>query len=199
MTIIYGLGNNETKYLDTKHNAGRYVLENWVNLLQLSFTKRDKYAFAKTELSGETTYFVYSLGFMNRSGEALESFLKFFKLSFQASDVLLVIQDDSDQTVGKRKLIQSGGSAGHHGINNIYKHLARWQLELTQIWRLKIGIRPPNNNGQSIHFVLSPISKPEELEWQLLAKIGADMTTSIATGDWVKVQQLFNTRESKPN
>jgi peptidyl-tRNA hydrolase, PTH1 family len=162
MLVIYGLGNNESKYLYTKHNAGRVVLEKIATTLGLSFQKKDKFAFAATKINGQEVYLIYSLGYMNLSGEPLSAFCKYFKLDFKAQDSnLVILQDDSDQIESRLKLLPGGGSAGHHGINSIYQYLLNLKIPQEQIWRLKIGIRPPENKLRSETFVLKPLTLNE--------------------------------------
>ena len=157
MQIFYGLGNNEAKYLETKHNLGRLVLEKIVSNLGGKFELSAKVSFYKHIFENdEIAYFVYSNGFMNTSGEALSSFLKYYKIDTTSPDFkLIILHDDSDQIEQSFKFLPGGGSAGHNGIIDIYKHLPGLGTDINQIWRLKIGIRPPNNKLKSETFVLN--------------------------------------------
>ncbi|MEM1312423.1 MAG: aminoacyl-tRNA hydrolase [Patescibacteria group bacterium] len=170
MLVIYGLGNNDKKYYNTKHNAGRFVLENLVADLGLSFQKKLSFSYAKTAIQNQEVYFLYSNGFMNNSGIPLTSMCKYFKLDF-ASDVsnLVILQDDSDQQELKTKLVQAGGSAGHHGINSVYKQVLSLRIPMDRIWKLKIGIRPLENHSKSETFVLKNLNQKELTFLQNLA------------------------------
>ncbi|GAB4146494.1 MAG: aminoacyl-tRNA hydrolase [Patescibacteria group bacterium] len=193
MIIVFGLGNNEGKYLETKHNAGRIVLESWVQDLGLKFEQKDKYYFAK-ETASEPIYYVYSRGYMNTSGQALQSFIDYFKIKFSPDDILIVLQDDSDQLTGNLKLVSGGGSAGHNGINDIYRHLLNWNLDLQNMWRFKIGIRPENNRAKSETFVLSGCA-PAEINWfKSLGLKWLEYTPLLLKRDWSKLQQNFHTK-----
>ena len=152
MIVIYGLGNNEKKYLNTKHNVGRLLLERLANIEQLNFSLKNSFSYARnSEFS-----FVYSNGFMNVSGKPLFDFWQYFKLS--SDDILIILQDDSDQTEGLNKFVLGGGSAGHRGINSIYEYLNSMGLKKENVWRLKIGIRPIENKLKSETFVLSAVT-----------------------------------------
>ena len=192
MLLIYGLGNNDPKYLHTKHNAGRIAMEKWANLENLEFQKKDKYAWSKGLLGNESAYFVYSLGYMNESGQALQSFLKYFKLEFRESDNLVILQDDSDQLSGKQKFVNAGGSAGHHGINDIYRNMQNWNLTLEQIRRIKIGIRPEGNKGRSEHFVLQPLGSDDLSRFEQIGAKCYDLKASFTDRNWPKIQQELN-------
>lgn len=175
MLVFYGLGNHDPKYLGTKHNAGRLVLENLANIKEIGFNKESKngqsYFVAKSGDGKQSAVFFYSAGYMNHSGDPLASFLKFYKIDCASPDFkLIVLHDDTDQLEGAIKLSVGGGSGGHHGINSIYKHTMSLNLPLTNIWRLKIGIRQAKNKLKSETFVLSGISGTEKENYQVLAK-----------------------------
>jgi peptidyl-tRNA hydrolase, PTH1 family len=192
MLIIQGLGNNDSKYLQTKHNAGRLVLESLASLNNLSFQKKDKFWWVKTEVNSEPVYFFYSDGYMNLSGESMLSFFKYFKLKLKHTDRVLILQDDSDQLSGSQKLLQAGGTAGHRGIENIYKYLLNLDLNLEQIWRFKIGIRPQGNTGKSEHFVLSRCSTEELAYFDVLASKLQTLIFEQISDNWGKVQEILN-------
>lgn len=146
--LLYGLGNNAPKYLHTRHNVGRILLE---SLAETSFQKKNGYLYRQ---AGPHEHLL-SAGFMNDSGLPLVEYTRYFKTE---ADTLLIFQDDSDQLEGRVKLVQGGGSAGHHGINSIYRHLLATPFAVEDVWRLKIGIRPEENRQKSETFVLKPVS-----------------------------------------
>jgi PTH1 family peptidyl-tRNA hydrolase len=171
MLVFYGLGNNEKKYLDTKHNVGRLILEEMMKNFNLSFILQSGCLYAKATINDEKIYFVTTSGYMNNSGVPLKNLNDYFKLDFTDSDSrLIVIQDDSDQIFGHQKISLAGGSAGHKGIQSIYNHSLNMNLDLDKIWRVKIGIRPPENKLRSETFVLSKIAIPEMKYYLDLAK-----------------------------
>ena len=125
MLIIYGLGNNENKYLKTKHNIGRVVVEGLATKLDKSFGKKN---LIWSTQSGETLL-AYSNGYMNESGLPLLQLIKYYKPE-QKELLILIIQDDSDQFIGNAKLLPAGGTAGHRGIISINKHLSSFNLNI---------------------------------------------------------------------
>ena len=187
MIIIYGLGNNEPKYLDTKHNVGRVVVEQLAKLQGLTFTKVKSVMVAK---SSEVQY-VYSLDYMNTSGNILNEYIQFIK----PQDLkLYIIQDDSDQIILNSKIVLGGGTAGHNGITDIYKYLLNWGTNLSDIVRLKIGIRPVNNTSKSLVFVLSKTNKEEQ---EYLANLTNQLSKNIeliTKNNIPKLQNIINTK-----
>ena len=152
--ILYGLGNNEEKYLKTRHNVGRLILESLAT--QHAKTWKKTQQVHHTNL--ENIELIYGDGFMNSSGQQLHSYLDYKHIS---PDIICVIQDDSDQISGKFKLVKGGGDAGHKGIRDIYRHVLHWGIPVEQIWRIKVGIRPPKNTQRSEAFVLRGLSESE--------------------------------------
>jgi peptidyl-tRNA hydrolase, PTH1 family len=191
MIVFYGLGNNDPKYLNTKHNAGRLVVEGLAKSWEISFSKGTSYFYTKSKDNLEICL-LYSAGYMNNSGLALGDFLRYFKLDFKPTDSLLIIQDDSDQQNGKQKLLRGGGSAGHHGINDIYRHLPGLKISLEQVWRLKIGIRPDGNRERSETFVLTPASASELQHYQLISNLLAQNINKIESDGLIAVQEILN-------
>lgn len=189
MIIFYGLGNHDPKYLQTKHNAGRLILENLAECLDIKFSKVGDFFLAKSE----DIFLIYSTGYMNNSGEVLQSFFNFYKnLTFSDQDVVVFIQDDSDQIEGNQKLTLAGGSAGHHGINSLYKHLLNLKIPMEQVWRLKIGIRPSGNKLRSETFVLNRINTDEIKKYQLLGKEIAQSLGLFQKKELGKLQTILN-------
>ncbi len=180
--IIYGLGNNEPKYLTTRHNVGRIVLEKIIPDSQL--TNKQTFMFAK---NGQFHYLL-SRGYMNNSGLPLADYVKYFKLLDQT---LLILQDDSDQVEGNVKVVQGGGSGGHNGISSIYQHLLSTNIDISNVWRIKIGIRPPNNTQKSGEFVLKNNSTELTSKLNTLA---VDLKKLVESGDMINLQQTINTK-----
>lgn len=193
MVIIFGLGNNDKQYLQTKHNAGRVVLENIMKNINLSFNEKPSYFYARIKLGSEDVYFLYSGGFMNDSGQVLEAFCKYFKLNFtDEKSKLFILHDDSDQLEGNQKLVVGGGSAGHNGIKSIYKHIFNLDLSTEKIWRLKIGIRPSDNKMKSETFVLSRFGENEFVGYKKLANKLTDLLPLLVSEDLSRLQTIFN-------
>lgn len=218
MLLIYGLGNNQTKYLQTKHNVGRLVLESLAKELKLSFRKKLSYTISQSlndspqPLNNQNSLLLqvdkellecqlfYSNGYMNQSGLPLRDFLKNLSTDKLTTLRLLILHDDSDQLVGSYKLTVAGGSAGHHGVQNIYEHILPFALRKEQIWRLKIGIRPVGNRQRSETFVLASLSSFElEQAHKLAEKIREHLNLFRAPDNKAinYLQTIFNTNPSK--
>ena len=195
MLIFYGLSNNEAKYLGTKHNIGRVVVEQLANLLHVNFTDSGQGCMvAKTKVGETEIWLIYSKGYMNTSGEPISKLIKYFKLN-STDFQMTIVQDDSDQIIGSNKIMPGGGSAGHNGIISSYLYLTSLK-EQKDIWRLKIGIRPEGNRLKSETFVLSNFTQQESQNSKDLAQIIIDNLNYFISQNIGKLQNVIHGKNS---
>ena len=94
---------------------------------------------------------------MNLSGQSVSRLVNKFNVSL---DSLLVIHDDLDLPLGKIRLRQGGGSAGHRGIESITT-----ELDSKDFLRLRVGIGRPGSTeaaeADTIAYVLSDFTAEE--------------------------------------
>ena len=149
MKLIVGLGNPGTKYSQTKHNFGFWVIDQLVAQRSLKFKLgKGDFIFAKDE----NCMFVKPTTFMNDSGVAIKHILNYYD-HISASD-LLVIYDDIDINLGKIKFRPNGTDGGHNGLKSIIYHLNKDYFD-----RLKIGIATDLPMRPSEKYVLKPFPK----------------------------------------
>ena len=191
MLLIYGLGNNHSRYLYTKHNVGRLLIETLVKKVNLTWEMQAKFAYAKTLIVNQAVYFLYSLGYMNESGEVISEFINYFKLKPDDLKIFL-LQDDSDQLETRLKLVNNGGSGGHKGVESVYKHLCFLGISKKSVWKLKIGIRPISNRLRSETFVLTKLSNLELDFVNLVVDNLVQFLADLAQGNFTKAQNYFN-------
>jgi PTH1 family peptidyl-tRNA hydrolase len=119
--LVVGLGNPGKEYEKTRHNVGWWVLDEVSKELGISFS-REKFnsLYGETKLNGEKVFFLKPLTYMNRSGESVSRFARFFKI--EPKDIL-VIYDDLDLPLGKVRLRLKGSSGGHRGVQSVIESL----------------------------------------------------------------------------
>ena len=93
--------------------------------------------------------------YMNRSGNAVSSILRYYRIPVQN---LIVVYDDLDIPLGTIRIRPSGGTAGHRGMESIYE-----QLKTLEFPRLRIGIDRPSGQLDPAAYVLQDF-RSEELE-----------------------------------
>ena len=153
--LVVGLGNPGREYKKTRHNVGWWVLDEVSQRLGFFFD-REKFEgiYGETRINDQKVLFLKPLTYMNRSGESVSRFVRFFKLDPQ--DVLLVY-DDLDLPLGKVRFRIKGSSAGHRGVQSVIEALGSQEIP-----RVRIGIGRPASREEVVDYVLSPF-KEEEL------------------------------------
>jgi len=154
LRLVVGLGNPGKEYERTRHNVGWWVLDEVARELGFDFS-REKFKALYGEYSTPKgkVIFLKPLTYMNRSGEAVGQFYRFFKL--QPSE-LIVIYDDLDLPLGNVRLRLKGSSGGHRGVESVINSLGTKEFP-----RLRIGIGRPKRKEEVADFVLSPFKEDE--------------------------------------
>lgn len=138
--LIVGLGNPGPEYRDTRHNFGFMVIEALVEaaekqdaVRQLS-GRKDPFILWRCPLPGASRPWLLAepLTYMNRSGEAVQRIAAYYRIEVED---ILVVQDELDLPLGRMKLKQGGGNAGHKGIASIEQLLGS-----PNFYRLRLGV-----------------------------------------------------------
>ncbi len=117
MYLIVGLGNPGQKYQNTRHNLGFLTLQALARRHQISAEKRKfESHYGLGEILQEKVILLTPLTYMNLSGQAVGSFLRYFQIS---SANLIVIHDDLDLPWTRMRITNKGGAAGHKGLLSI--------------------------------------------------------------------------------
>ncbi|MFC2056604.1 aminoacyl-tRNA hydrolase [Chloroflexota bacterium] len=163
MKLIVGLGNPGRKYEKSRHNLGFMCLNYFARTQGIRFDKKQGRArIGSGEVGGSKMVVARPQTYMNRSGQAVSRLVKKYKVNL---DSLLVIHDDLDLPLGKIRIRQGGGSAGHKGINSVAVELGSQDFA-----RLRVGIgRPAVVEGSSetteadtVVYVLSDFTSEEK-------------------------------------
>jgi PTH1 family peptidyl-tRNA hydrolase len=134
MKLIFGLGNPEPEYTNTRHNVGKDVLNEYVNekFPEPKWKNKPEWFAEYIELSNQALA-VKPLAYMNDSGSAISRVSNYYKS--ETKDIL-ILYDDLDLVVGKYKLVRAKGSRIHNGIISINQN-----LDSEDFWHLRIGVR----------------------------------------------------------
>lgn len=131
--LIAGLGNPETKYDGSRHNAGfaalDYLSDKWN--IPLNKTKFQG-LWGQGDADGRRVVLLKPLTYMNLSGESIGPLADFFKIPPQQ---VLVLCDDVTQAPGKLRIRPSGSAGGHNGLKNIIARLGGQEFP-----RIRIGV-----------------------------------------------------------
>lgn len=155
MKLIVGLGNPGNEYKNTRHNVGFELIDYYLskNETNVNWSSKFNGLYFQTIINNEKVIFLKPQSYMNLSGNVVQQFVNFYKLS--ACDDLLVISDDLDLTLGNYKLKSKGSSGGHNGHKDIANKLGTEDYK-----RLKIGISN-DKKGDTKDYVLGKFSGEE--------------------------------------
>ena len=153
--MIVGLGNPGADYVDTRHNAGFWLSDEIAAELGSSFRfeKRDNADECKVKVNGRDVILQKPQTFMNRSGQAVASLARYFKI---VPEEILVVHDELDLPPGTNRLKHGGGHGGHNGLRDIVNHLGS-----REFFRIRVGIGHPGDAKQVINYVLRKPSAAE--------------------------------------
>ncbi len=155
--LIIGLGNPDSQYASTYHNAGILAINYLIG----------------SQPSGFDCRLLKSDVYMNQSGNFVRQALKKYSAKGGSAsrrrrgsplaaggkikpEEILIVHDDSDIELGKYKFSFGRGSAGHKGVESVIK-----TLKTKNFWRLRIGIRPKASKIKAEKFVLKKITKKD--------------------------------------
>lgn len=160
MRVIVGLGNPGKQYENTSHNIGFLVLNTLVNNHpQFSqhvggikaWKPQFQSEFTKMVVGEHQALLLKPQTFMNLSGMAVASCLRFFKIPLED---LLVVSDDLDLPLGTLRYRLKGSAGGHRGLQNIIERCGGQGFA-----RLRIGIGRPPEKIQVKDYVLGRLNK----------------------------------------
>jgi PTH1 family peptidyl-tRNA hydrolase len=158
MKIIIGLGNPGKKLEKTRHNLGRVIVRDWQSVIGFSdfkLNKKLRTLISEGRLGKEKIILALPQTFMNLSGKAVRSLIRYYRLP---ATKILIVHDDIDLPLGKIKVSRGQGSAGHKGVQSMID-----ELKTKDFIRFRIGILPKRGKPRKTErFVLQKFNKSEE-------------------------------------
>lgn len=155
--LIVGLGNPGREYQHNRHNVGFMAIDHLSKELDIPMKKAQfkaiiglgKYQDVKLIFAKPQTY-------MNLSGEAVGSLMRFYKIPIEK---ILVIHDDLDLPFGTLRIRKSGGAGGQKGLLSIINRLGTQNFS-----RMRIGIGRPPGQMDPAAYVLQDFLQAEQNE-----------------------------------
>ena len=175
MKLFVGLGNPGSDYAGHRHNIGFMAVDRIAADHGFGPWKRAfKGQVSEGRLGGEKVVLLKPETFMNKSGEAVQAAMAFYKLPL--ADVL-VFHDELDLAPGKVRVKQGGGHAGHNGLRSLHAHVG------DDYGRVRLGIGHPGHKDAVSGYVLHNFAKVER-DWlePLLDGLSAG-ASALADGD----------------
>jgi len=175
MLIFAGLGNPGPKHARQRHNIGFMAADEIIRRYDFSLRQSKHHAYvAEGMIGGEKILMLKPKTFMNESGRALGSAVRFHKLRPGA---VTVLYDELDLAPGKVRVKMGGGHAGHNGIRSISSHIGQ------DFRRVRIGIGHPGDKKRVHSYVLSDFPKAEQAWVERTVDAVADALPLLIEGD----------------
>ncbi len=153
--LIVGLGNFGNKFVNTRHNIGFKVLEDFTKKAKIKFKKKKYVELAEKSINDKRIILIKPTSYINLSGKPVLYWKKKEKVSLKN---ILIVSDDYNLPLGKIRFKPSGSSGGHNGLKDISN-----KLKTDDFARLRIGIGHPENSLDPSNFVLGEFKKNEIL------------------------------------
>ncbi|MCC8068662.1 MAG: aminoacyl-tRNA hydrolase [Ruminococcus sp.] len=155
--IIVGLGNPDTKYLNTRHNAGFMAIDMISKEYNIPVNRiRFKSLCGNVTIHEKNCLLMKPTTYMNNSGQAVVEAMNFYKVPIEN---VIVIYDDISLEPSKLRIRRKGSDGGHNGIKSII-----YLTGADTFPRIKLGVgKKPHPDYNLADWVLSNF-KPDELE-----------------------------------
>ncbi len=172
--LIVGLGNYGKEYERTYHNIGFLALDDVAERLRASdFAQKNNALVSDTGVGDSRVLLVKPLTYMNRSGDAVEYFARFYKI---APKDILVLYDDIELAVGTVRARLSGSAGTHNGMRDIVGALGS-----TEFARVRIGIGFKPDYMNLADYVLSKITATDAQKLPDVFSVSTDFVCK-----WIK-------------
>ena len=169
--LIVGLGNPGDKYVETRHNAGEWLIVRLARRFKVTLNSENKFFgyTARAMIHGHEVRLLVPTTFMNLSGKAVGALANFYRIK---PEEILVVHDELDLPPGTVKLKLGGGHGGHNGLKDIIAQLGNQH----NFYRLRLGIGHPGHRDLVAGYVLN---KPSPNERDALEKALEEATDCV--------------------
>jgi PTH1 family peptidyl-tRNA hydrolase len=155
--LVFGLGNPGPEYKLNRHNVGFMFIDYLSEDLGIRMSRvQFKSIWGSGFYLRHKITLIKPQTFMNLSGQAVSSFVRFYKTSLE--NICLVF-DDMDLPFGTIRLRASGSSAGQNGVESTIQRLGTKDFP-----RLRMGVGRPPGRMRPKDYILQDFTKQEQNE-----------------------------------
>jgi peptidyl-tRNA hydrolase, PTH1 family len=173
--LVVGLGNPGSEYETSRHNAGAKAVELLADRHggKLKRTK-ERALVAEVLIEGRRVALAFPQTYMNLSGESVALLVR--RHGIDDPERIVIVHDELDLPLGRVKVKQGGGLAGHNGLRSIKAH-----LHTDEFLRVRIGVGKPPSKERGADHVLRRPGKAERVELDIMVQEAADAVELILT------------------
>jgi len=187
LRMVVGLGNPGQAYAQSRHNTGFMVVDALADAytIPLNKTKYDA-VFGRGTINGIAVLLVKPMAYMNRSGFPVQRLAHYFRI---LREDLLVVHDDIDLAIGRLKIKEKGGDAGHKGIRSMMNAFGGGGFT-----RLRVGIGRSESDTSVSDHVLGTFRTEEKEIMNIIIKRSKDaVVTTLSKGIAEGMNRFNNT------
>jgi PTH1 family peptidyl-tRNA hydrolase len=188
--LVVGLGNPGHEYEHSRHNVGAdtvaLLAERHGGTLKRS---RERALVAEVTMGDRRVTLAFPQTYVNLSGDAVARLIRRYGIT--DPERVVVVHDELDLGLGRVKIKEGGGLAGHNGLRSIKAH-----LHTDAFLRVRIGVGKPPSKEQGADHVLRRVSKRERVELDIAVQEAADAVEAILQDGVDAAMNRFNTRNT---
>ena len=187
LRMVIGLGNPGEAYSRTRHNTGFMVVDALADAytIPLNKTKYDT-VFGRGTVEGMDVLLTKPMAYMNRSGFPVQRLAHYFRI---LREDLLVVHDDIDLAIGRLKIKEKGGDAGHKGIRSMMNAFGGGDFT-----RLRVGVGRSESDTSASDHVLGTFRTEEKEIMEIIIKRAKDaVVTTLSKGIAEGMNRFNNT------
>ena len=182
--LIVGLGNIGSEYVNTRHNIGFKVLNQYAKKENIEFQTAKLGELAQHKVKGRTLFLLKPNTYMNLSGKAIKYWMEKENIP---KENLLVITDDLNLSFGTIRIKTKGTDGGHNGLKN-----TQLLLNTSEYPRFRFGISDEFKKGHQVNYVLGEWSDDEKSKLEERLNISTEIINSFVLSGLNKTMNLYN-------
>jgi len=185
LRMVIGLGNPGEEYSRTRHNTGFMVVDALADAYTIPLNK-SKYdtVFGRGTVEGMDVLLAKPMAYMNRSGFPVQRLAHYFRI---LREDLLVVHDDIDLAIGRLKIKEKGGDAGHKGIRSMMNAFGGGDFT-----RLRVGVGRSESDTSVSDHVLGTFRSEEKEIMEIIVKRAKDAVVSTLSKGIAEGMNRFN-------
>jgi PTH1 family peptidyl-tRNA hydrolase len=185
--LVVGLGNPGAEYARSRHNLGAEVVAELAarHGERLKLAKRERALTAEVTIARRRVALAFPQTYMNDSGLSVQLLRRRYGIDDVAA--IVVVHDELDLPVGRMKLKEGGGLAGHNGLRSIKQH-----LHSDAFLRVRIGVGKPPSKERGADHVLRRMTKAERTELDIKVQEAADAVEMIIDEGMAAAMTKYN-------
>jgi peptidyl-tRNA hydrolase, PTH1 family len=185
--LVVGLGNPGEEYARSRHNLGAEVVAELARRHgeKLKLSKKERALTAEVTIGGRRVALAFPQTYMNDSGQSVQLLRRRYDIEDPAD--IVIVHDELDLAVGRMKVKEGGGLAGHNGLRSLKQH-----LHTDDFLRVRIGVGKPPSKERGADHVLRRVTKAERTKLDIKVQEGADAVELIVTDGIAAAMTKYN-------